>query len=57
MDGQVRNQPSDEALTRFLRFLIKTSVPRILAKQEQERKEVNQNANDQQRMASIAKTN
>lgn len=31
-----RPQPSDEALRKMIRFLLKTSVPRILAKQAEE---------------------
>lgn len=30
------NQPSDEALTNMIKFLLKTSVPRILAKRKKE---------------------
>ncbi|MGN4127988.1 hypothetical protein ACMGD3_23740 [Lysinibacillus sphaericus] len=39
------NQPSDEALKNMLRFLLKTSVPRMLAREAQ-------NENNQQAVAS-----
>lgn len=38
-DGKNKNQPSEEALRNLIRFLLKTSVPRIIAKRESERKE------------------
>ena len=34
-----RNQPSDEALRNMIRFLLKTSVPRLVAKKEAEQME------------------
>lgn len=37
--GSNLKQPSDEALKNLLRFLLKTSVPRILKEQEDKKKE------------------
>ncbi|MGE7949703.1 hypothetical protein [Lysinibacillus sp. NPDC093688] len=34
------NKPSDEALKNMLRFLLKTGVPRLIAKREAELKEI-----------------
>lgn len=38
-DGKNMNKPSEEALRNLIRFLLKTSAPRIVAKRESERKE------------------
>lgn len=33
-----RSQPSDEALRNMIRFLLKTSIPRMLAKEAEEQR-------------------
>lgn len=40
---RTKNQPSEEALINMCKFLMKTSVPRILAKREAKQKEGDNN--------------